>query len=872
MTISDENLTIFQKFGEFCKNYWNIRGPPSEFCDKIMKEFPIKDIEMVTLFFLQKVGENPKEFNTSTCEYMLSIISDDPSIVFANLDLNNQSLVIGARKVVEMIKIESFNALPVYSEKSANTVLNALLVVLMNENKAELKRDVLQLSQFPYFCILISSGRLFSSEKYKSAQMLFKENNPFDVPIRQLPMTQAYLAIALFPGNLIEPLYANDKFRNLFFLFAVFQLVILDNTNVKILLTDSTSACIFNYFTMNYLVCPSYILSFYLINFPHKHFNSKNIIKMNDLRSSFEENDYYEDYNSDHFLMDSNDSSNSSSTIKYSQENILNFFYEKGRSDQNQKYFVFNSDIIHEILPNGILPTYDKALDFLTLKPDSFSIDTLIDDALNYPSFTSEIANIFMMKLKEKNIADAVNLANQILKRVEDIRITWIAQQVFFPIMTSLYECLNEIYDEYQFEVLLFLFFSFYEGCTSQGDEEILKILRKFNSNFDEQFRLYLDNFLNQTEELIISNDIDVNDQRPIKKLIAFLNKCIERNDVDSSDVMKCPYLFLSAFIWGIKTIHPNSFKLLTLKFPKYKILKKFFVHLSCCQRSKKDQELKESSNFIFNVSSFYFSFDLLTRFPPTNEEGIRLIILQHLQQISMPETGIKQVEGIIISWRAWMKIFSIEKFVLILIETIIWAGGSKLDQMKTRNSFLYAERLLATVFLNSIKTSMCISLNDQKEFNFDTKKFERKSVDNSNNNADVVDLEYNNKIDQSFRIAIWTALEFVNNYQGEYSDGIGIASFCLLLNISMKNDWKSEFKQMLEFSNKMLKESNWKSLKNSFGTNLLFLSLSILDIHDLIRIDMFDFDFLQMNWRFGISFFFIKSAFKRLKKLNLIP
>ena len=124
---------------------------------------------------------------------------------------------------------------------------------------------------------------------------------------------------------------------------------------------------------------------------------------------------------------------------------------------------------------------------------------------------------------------------------------------------------------------------------------------------------------------------------------------------------MKCPYLFLSAFIWGIKTIHPNSFKLLTLKFPKYKILKKFFVHLSCCQRSKKDQELKESSNFIFNVSSFYFSFDLLTRFPPTNEEGIRLIILQHLQQISMPETGIKQVEGIIISWRAWMKIFSIE-------------------------------------------------------------------------------------------------------------------------------------------------------------------------------------------------------------------
>ena len=218
-----------------------------------------------------------------------------------------------------------------------------------------------------------------------------------------------------------------------------------------------------------------------------------------------------------------------------------------------------------------------------------------------------------MSKLKNKNYEEAVCLANQILQRVYDIGITWISQLVFFPIMTTLYECLNEIDDEYQFEVLFYLFISFYEDCTRQGDKDILLSLEKFISKMDEPFRLFLSNFLfNQTEILICRSEIK--EDKPIKKLINFLVDCKEKNDINIDEMMKCPYLFFIAFFWGVKTIHPNSLKLLSIKFPNYKILKRFLVYLSSSFKSFDD-----SLNMIYTIRTSDCSYYFLTRFPPND-------------------------------------------------------------------------------------------------------------------------------------------------------------------------------------------------------------------------------------------------------------
>ena len=63
--------------------------------------------------------------------------------------------------------------------------------------------------------------------------------------------------------------------------------------------------------------------------------------------------------------------------------------------------------------------------------------------------------------------------------------------------------------------------------------------------------------------------------------------------------------------------------------------------------------------------------------------------------------------------------------------------------------------------------------------------KFEKKNV------SEISKEKYKNvEADKAFKSIIWTTLEFVNNYQGFYSEGAGIASFCLLFIISIENNF----------------------------------------------------------------------------------
>lgn len=856
-----EENAQYQKFREFCKQIWNIREEPDNFCEKFKQEFSKEEIELFINKFTENTQTSVEHFGSSISKYVMSFVSDDPSIIFLTIDFTNERNVSNIRKIIEICSIELFNSLPIYNEKSSKIALNILIVVLMNDSKIQMKKDVSLLAQSTYFSVLISSGRLFDPEKFKHAQALFRTTDPFDCPVFQLPVTQIHLALALFP-DLMIPFYSNDQNKLSFFLFAIFQLIVLDCSNIKLLITDLTLASVYSTFINFYLLNPSYIFTYYLHTFPKKHFTSKNIIKIEDLYS----NRIEDEFNKYEQFIFTNEKKNHGSDDNL--ETILHFFYDeknlKNNYYQNISYY-FDSNIIHDQLPTGILHSYEDAYNLLSSKPEKISIDTLIEDAIYYPSFTHEVANIFMSKLKHKDYDSAVILANQIFKRIDDICVTWIRQLVFFPIMTALYECLNEITDEYQFEVLFFLFISFFENCTRQGDEDILNTLRKYVSIMEEPFRLFLSNFLfHSTEIFIIKSEISEN--KPIKKLINFLFDCKENNDFDVDVVIKYPYLILGPLIWGFKTIHPNSMKLLNIKFPKYKILKRFLVHLTSCYQIHADQSVMNSSNLIYTIRTSDSSFDLLTRFPPQEESGIRVIINQHIQQIALPKTKINQFQGIIISWRAWINVFTIEKFVIILIETLIWNEIKKFNQAENRESFILAERILANVFLNPIKTCICSSIDNQAKFNMETNQFEFNENDQLDNNNEI----YINS-DKALKSAAWTTLEFVDKYVGSYSDGAGLASFCLLLNISIKNDWKSEFKKAFEFCYKMIKESNWKTLKYSFAANFLYVSMSIIEVQNLIDIEMFDLDFLQMNWKFGINFFYIRSEVQRLKELKVI-
>ena len=277
MSNKEENEVKFQEFRLFCKQIWNTRESPEIFINHIKELYSKKDIETFFFHFIETLHSKPKKFDISLNDYILSIIADDPSVAFANIDLNNTSLILDIQKIIKICKIDLFNVLPVNSKKSADTALNVLIISLMNENKAEMKKSIQHIAQSTYFSILISSGRLFCIEKYKQAQKLFKMNDPFDCPPFQLPVTQIHLVLALYPDFLMIPFQYHDKFKLSFFVFLIFQLFILDCSDIKLLITDSTLANAYGLFLNHFLVQPTYLLSYFLNAFPKKHLNSKNI-------------------------------------------------------------------------------------------------------------------------------------------------------------------------------------------------------------------------------------------------------------------------------------------------------------------------------------------------------------------------------------------------------------------------------------------------------------------------------------------------------------------------------------------------------------------------------------------------------------------
>ena len=253
-----------------------------------------------------------------------------------------------------------------------------------------------------------------------------------------------------------------------------------------------------------------------------------------------------------------------------------------------------------------------------------------------------------------------------------------------------------------------------------------------------------------------------------------------------------------------------------------------------------------------------------MSGFPVSDNSEIRQAIIHHLHLISTLDIKLNKFYIIVLSWRAWMNKLSIKKFVILLLETLMWYSEGQNNITKLRNNFLYAQRIIVASFQNPIKTKISMYAEDKIKFNTNSNRFELNEEIKENIN------DYQ-KGDNALKSVVLFTHEFVSNYQGSYSDGFSIASFCVMLIISIKNNWKNELKKTLELCNTILKKSNFESLQHSYAANILFISMSFMEVQNLINIEMFDLDFLQMNWRFGINYFYIQSEIKKLKQLGII-
>ena len=98
------------------------------------------------------------------------------------------------------------------------------------------------------------------------------------------------------------------------------------------------------------------------------------MIKVKDIFGSTSNDDYHYEQNFYssyygsidqfiHFEKDEDVNENENDENESETEKILHFFYNKNKNHQKQIH-IFNSEIIHDQLPNGILPTYEDAFNF----------------------------------------------------------------------------------------------------------------------------------------------------------------------------------------------------------------------------------------------------------------------------------------------------------------------------------------------------------------------------------------------------------------------------------------------------------------------------------------------------------------------------
>ena len=76
-----------------------------------------------------------------------------------------------------------------------------------------------------------------------------------------------------------------------------------------------------------------------------------------------------------------------------------------------------------------------------------------------------------------------------------------------------------------------------------------------------------------------------------------------------------------------------------------------------------------------------YSDYDFMVEFPPQSIAEVQFVIIEdlnHIAKISPIEPN--KVRSIVISWRAWINVFTMELFVKTLIGLLMWNTQSNSD------------------------------------------------------------------------------------------------------------------------------------------------------------------------------------------------
>lgn len=795
----------------FIKSCWNSRVPAHDFITQMHSKFDNAGVAQITRQLMILCGQSyePTPF---IFEYFISIVQNDPAYIFSIIDETDPQQILGCVRLFIKCGDTLFNDFKIGTKDSAVCALNALRLVLhyhYNDPNI-LKEAIIKLSRSPMFSILISSGRVFAPEDFRNVQEEFERANPFDGMMNQLHVSQAHLLSALFTEKLSNPQTIQNRHEIINLFASSMQIWYVKDGLFTFFIPDIMKNLYFLLIT-KFITNPSLQLAYMITNL---------FVRIILKKSGDDETCPLVPFNADdlNLLLDQlftemkpdNQKSYRSAYAKYCTPIV-----EKEYSD----YF-----------PRGI--TLDSVKQHLTSSPKYIDNNDIFSTIFQHPMFVSQLPEYIMSFLVPEHVEEASKFAEQINKHHADFRLLITMQGKMTEFLKNLDKLCRKMTantpeDVKRFTNIWILMLSLYRFSWRSGS----KITREPCLKFVEEADPPLHNLLSVLSGVMSANDFADLDRtmtkekflkinNPYDESIGFLHYLILTNDIESTKPLldSHPYLWPSALVWGFRVRHPSALQLAKLKMPNYKLINIFFYHMMMAMVKPKDAWLSVID---------YSDYDFMIEFPPQSISEVQYTIIDDLNYIAkISPLEPNKVRSIVISWRAWINVFTIELFVKTLIGLLMWSTQSSSDPLSSKVIFQSAACFLVVVCDEDSEEILKI---------------------------------------------IKIAMNMLEEGPESISDGDGLAQFCVILVIALRHRWKEAFIELLDIRKRILDgESQAGSARMTFTLSLIKTSLYISHLQTLISPDMFDTTFLKHDCQTAIDFFIAKEIASKNGEIDL--
>jgi len=770
----------------FLRESWNLHLKEDIFMQELKNKYNIDQVKSIFKWIVEFNGEI-RDGTLYLYEYAKSILNEYTISVLDIIDEENYIHTIGCGLIFSRYGDIIFNHLSIGSKESSLCIIKAFRICFNIPDNKLLNQSYLLLSRSHIIGAILASSRVFCYDEFIKLRNLYTLKKSL-LTINEEQISKDFILYPLLADNLRNPMTYVDLQDTVMILHFSLHIWIMRLGIFDYYQPYLTTQFYFHLFS-DFVSCPSLLSAFILTNL------------FVDVYEGSIHKSFYRD---------------PSRTTVFNREALemaLKGIYEQYSQILNNDNPSYEDSDCFDFFMGGL--SLEEAKSFLCTLPSVVDESKLLELGIQYPAFSSHIIPYVLEKMNSDSISSAVNIANQILRRLGDFRFLAAQQGMLMQCFASFINLAMVTFDDYSFETIWTLALSFVRFSWRSGSPSLRSVVIRFVEKQNGSIAFFLKSLLNL--ELPIGNRsisiYDINrEQLPIEKCVLFLMFLFQIKQEDIPSVVELlhenSYLWPSALIWGIRSNNPLARNLTQLKFPDEELHNFLFYHMMI--------GLKQSAE-PWKAVVEHPDYDSMVRFCPESIECIHSRLINDICAISKLHSVIPKLTWtIMITWRAWANKFGMKVFVTTLVKLLMWVSKNSSDTEMNEHLFQYSSYFVvissdqvSSVLEEALEGVLCIVKNRE--------------------------------------------IEMIN------PEGVSVFTIMLLVAISEKNS--SQYNDTIGLARQFLNENVFPNdPRTIFALSIIKKSFYIPRLRDFLTMDIFELFVSYNDWQSVIDFFISKS------------